>query len=439
MLPSRSWLIRCAAAAAILQAGASHAALVSHYTFDGTGNDLVGGRNLTLVNGAGIGAEGAPGVGGGQSLSLLGGTDYATYNVLAGDTLSGSYTVSAWLKPVSGTAGPQTFIATRQPTDNAFDAKFQNDRQIHGDIGNGAGAWITTAADASFDYRGNQWQHVAYSVGPTGYTIYANGQQVASGTYAANTPTLWDANNDLFIGAALLGGNAASENFNGLIDEVKVYNTALSAEDILADLAPEGGYVRINSLFNTGVDASGNVLGAPVDDPHYTLTGPSGALADATVIDDNFPIPPWLLADSNSAWIGLTNNDSTGAAGNYTYRTTFELGAGVNTNALIHGLWATDNEGVSIFLNGVDVTAGQVPVNIGSNGSFSHWTPFSISSGFVQGTNVLEFVLNNSGTTASPTGLRVALSGWAQTPEPASAGLLALAGAALMVRRRVSR
>ena len=95
-------------------------------------------------------AEGAPGVGGGQSLSLLGGTDYATYNVLAGDTLSGSYTVSAWLKPVSGTAGPQTFIATRQPTDNAFDAKFQNDRQIHGDIGNGAGAWITTAADASF-------------------------------------------------------------------------------------------------------------------------------------------------------------------------------------------------------------------------------------------------------------------------------------------------
>lgn len=421
---------------------AAQAALVTQYSFEGNTNDSVGTRNGTLVGGS-YSNDSAKGVGGGQSLDLSAINDYMRYNVLAGDTISGSYTVSAWVKPTSGSGTSQTWFSTRNPGNSSFDAKFQNDTQIHGDIGTGS-AWITTAADSNiYDYRANQWQHIVYSVNGTGFSIYANGVKVGGGTYAASNPLLIDANHDIIIGTAFAPSNPTSENFNGRIDEVKIYNTALTQAQVLADLAPAGA-VRVTSLYSTGVDNAGNALGGGINDPHYTLTGPpaGGPIPDATVLSDGFPIGSnrWLPNNPSSTWIGpvvngLNTNDAYGPSGNYTYTTTFDLAGFDIASAVIHGLWATDNAGTDILLNGVSVLNGQGSTGAGSLRSFSVWTPFSISSGFKEGVNTLQFVVNNSDT--GPQGLRVELNAFAvPVPEPTSLGLVGAGLASLAFRRR---
>ena len=64
----------------------------------------------------------------------------------------------------------------------------------------------------------------------------------------------------------------------------------------------------ITTLYNTGVDSSGNVLADGTSpDPHYTLTSvPPGSSNTTSVITSGggFPVGPWLGDSATSAWIG---------------------------------------------------------------------------------------------------------------------------------------
>jgi hypothetical protein len=105
-----------------------------------------------------------------------------------------------------------------------------------------------------------------------------------------------------------------------------------------------------------------------------------------------------------SQWISPRPDPSNGnALGNYTYRTTFSL-AGLNpSTAMLTGRYSTDNTGV-ILLNGAQVGF--------ASGSYTTWTSFTISAGFVAGLNTLDFVVTNTpGEAINPTGLRVEISG----------------------------
>lgn len=184
----------------------------------------------------------------------------------------------------------------------------------------------------------------------------------------------------------------------------------------------------ISSLFNTGVDAAGAPLSNNDAEIHYTLLSvPSGTTSLRVATSANgFPITPWLGDDSLSAWIGPASDGSlNGPAGNYDYRTTFDLTGFDPLTAIITGQWSMDDTAVDILINGVSTSA------TGSN--FSSWTSFSVNSNFVAGINTLDFVINNSG---GPTGLRVEMSGTAEpsptdgVPEPATMILL---GAGLSV------
>lgn len=195
----------------------------------------------------------------------------------------------------------------------------------------------------------------------------------------------------------------------------------------------------IPGLFNTGVNASGTPLpDGTLNDPHYSLVSVPGGTTTTLVRTSagGYPIPPYIGDNSLSAWIG-PNNDSTldGPIGNYDHQVSFDLTGFYANTAIITGGWSSDNNGVAIFLNGVDTG------NPGT--SFTQFSlgfaPFSITTGFQPGINTLDFIVYNGG---GPTALRVEMTGTATpTPEPSSLVLLGtgVAGIASMIRRKLNR
>jgi len=206
----------------------------------------------------------------------------------------------------------------------------------------------------------------------------------------------------------------------------------------------------ITTLYSTGVDGTGAVLAdGTTSDPHYTLTAVPGGSSATPIVRTSaggFPIGPWISDDLLSAWIRPHNgtaNNASDPVGTYTFETTFSL-TGLNpSTALISGQWATDNQGVSIVLNGNTIVSGSAA----AAANFTGWTAFTISSGFVSGVNTLDFTIKNwSGGDGygNPTGLRVEMTGTAAVPEPTTmvAGALLLlpfgASTLRMLRRRTA-
>jgi hypothetical protein len=168
----------------------------------------------------------------------------------------------------------------------------------------------------------------------------------------------------------------------------------------------------------------------------YTVTGP--ASANTLIPNGAFPIGPWLANDATSAWIGSFN----APAGDYTYETTFSLAGLIASTASISGNWAGDNTGVSILLNGstAGITTNAAAVN------FAEFTPFSISNtgtNFLAGTNTLSFTISNAvGPGQNPVGLRVAMSGTADTAVPEPSDLMGTAiafGSVVLLKRKMTK
>jgi hypothetical protein len=168
---------------------------------------------------------------------------------------------------------------------------------------------------------------------------------------------------------------------------------------------PKPEILSITDLYNTGVDNARKVLGDSVADPHYTLaTYPAGTVTvtegnvSRAVTTPNKDLAPinWIANTQTARWIGPNTASATGPVGDYSYTTTFTLPS--FSEALIVGQLSVDDRITDILVNGVSV-GNPVPL--------STWTTisrFSISKGFVVGTNTIEFKLNTIG---GPTGLQI--------------------------------
>jgi hypothetical protein len=181
----------------------------------------------------------------------------------------------------------------------------------------------------------------------------------------------------------------------------------------------------IANLFNTGVDPSAvPLIGTGVADPHYSLIVSPANYTAVTINDPGYPIGLWAPNSATSRWIGPAG-DSNGLGGNYVYRTTFTVPANaILSTVSVSGLWAVDDVATDILINGAS-TAPPSPF-------YTPLQPFSVTSGFVFGTNTLDFLITNASLgTLNPTGLRVdRIVGTYRVPEPTSACLVGVALAA---------
>ncbi len=256
--------------------------LVSYYTFDaGTAADSKASNNGTAAGT--VNYDAGPGGGANKALSLKGTGHINLGQVSDFDFPAGVGTVEAWVRPGWGNSpgyNPAIF-ANRDGGPVNWSVHMEGSKM-------GVGLWNGTSYEPrSIPNAGTNWHHLAVvfdvdsGTGGSTFTIYWDGNSIGSTSQALpGTPDL-----PTEIASSSVGGG---ERWNGGLDEVAFYNTALSAGAIKAHYTafllgdppvitsqPQGG------IFLTGVPLtlSVEVKGA---DLNYQWTKDNNPIAGAT-------------------------------------------------------------------------------------------------------------------------------------------------------------
>ncbi len=158
----------------------------------------------------------------GRGLAFNGGNSWVTVNDSASLNLVNRLTLEAWVSPTVS-SGWRTIMLKELDEIYSLYANSSSGPFAGMNIGGYQEIFSSTRLPT------NTWSHVAATWDGTTLRLYVNGVQVASRAVAG---TLLTTSNPLRI-----GGNANwGEYFAGTIDEVRVYNRALSAAEIQSDM-----------------------------------------------------------------------------------------------------------------------------------------------------------------------------------------------------------
>ena len=209
---------------------AAPSGLVAAYGFDeGSGSTVTdasgNGNNGTITNATWASAGKY-----GKALQFNGTNAVVTIPDNASLHLSSGMTVEAWVNPSTVNANWRDVIY--KGNDN-FYLEATSSSAGHPDAGMIAGGSYADAFGTSA-LPANTWSFLTETYDGTTLRLYVNGIQVAA---TAHTGAIASSTNPLQIGGDSLYG----QYFAGLIDEVRVYNTALSATQIQTDqITPVG-------------------------------------------------------------------------------------------------------------------------------------------------------------------------------------------------------
>jgi glucose/arabinose dehydrogenase/chitodextrinase len=162
----------------------------------------------------------------GNALSFNGTNSLVRVADSASLDLTTAMTLSAWIRPTASQSGWRT-IFQRQ-----VDAYFLNASNSDGPLrpsGGGTFGGNTQYLSGPTANPVNAWTDVAFTYDGATQRLYINGTQVAS---RATTGAIQTTDNPLWIG----GNSPYGEYFQGLIDEARVYNRALTQAEIQSDM-----------------------------------------------------------------------------------------------------------------------------------------------------------------------------------------------------------
>jgi hypothetical protein len=211
----------------------------------------------------------------GQALQLNGNSQ----NAIIAQPVSGNFTIEYWMKTTqTGPSGNQWWNGTgivdgkAAGTANDFGTALVNSRLAFG-VGNPDVTIFSTS-----NVNDGNWHHIAATRdGSTGsLKLYIDGSLQSSAT--ANTASL-TASAQLAIGSLLTGGN----NFNGEIDELRIWNTVRSASQIVNGYNHHIGAGSGLVAYYFFDESSSGIIGNSVDAGSGIFNGGAGVISGAPI------------------------------------------------------------------------------------------------------------------------------------------------------------
>jgi len=200
------------------------------YDMSGNGHDGILHNGVTWI------AQGFKGYGINVDGTANSRIELGTWNPAEG---TGQMSLALWIRWAGGGPTYQGLIGKRDTWPGETMFQFQVRPENNGTFRFETGTNAIVSPNGTMDPLVQTWAHVATTFDGTTARLYLNGQEIMSGMFAFNAAG--EAAN-MGIGCVTGGGAGYSgngENFLGDIDEVRIYNRALSETEILAAMAGE--------------------------------------------------------------------------------------------------------------------------------------------------------------------------------------------------------
>lgn len=355
--------------------------LINFWPAENSARDRVGTSHGTLQNGATF-ADGLVG----RAFSFDGVDDYVSVPDSAARNFgTGDFAIEFWCRSSTGDRRMQPVSLDPNYGVSNLDFDFNDPDTVigRGKVGlwvfwNGGGAKNLTAG-ATGAYTDGNWHHFALTRTGTTLTLYVDGA-VADSTI---TGEAIDASTGAAIGAAT-SGMAYSQPWQGLVDEVSIYNRSISAADVAAihaagsagKCAP-GATIAFEESFSAY--PSGTLLSAAGWTMHCSF-GDCGAvrITDRTAFGDGNPAVDGSTGTGRGGYIGAhkafgitvaPGDNITLSARLYTYAEQNTVWVGLNNG---HDGFTGDPEGIHLETlgagspNGFFLSLGRLGVGLGA-------------------------------------------------------------------------
>ena len=287
-------------------------ALVDHYTFENTGSlgldTSPAGGNSGIVTGATANVDGTRS--NVLNLNAAGGAEYVQIAGHFGNPAN--VTLAAWANlTLADTAGADVISLG----DNVV-IRLDSSGVMKGYIWDGS---VYKFANFNTTLAGTGWHHVAFTFDDAGNVAhtYLDGSVVASA--AINTSIGYTLGANSFIGTH--GNGATTVDFTGKLDDVRVYNRALTGPEITT-LATDLSLMPTNSVAIT-INAL-NISGTVFEDVNYGGGAGRDKSASGSVVRSNARVE---LFDNSGNYVAFATTNGSGAysfsgltAGTYTVR-----------------------------------------------------------------------------------------------------------------------
>lgn len=229
----------------------------------------------------------------------------------AGLRFNGAKTISCWIKPES-LYGDQYFVGLwNSSPNNYYQLKIDSSGGLTFQVGGVSGA-VTSDAKVSI----GSWYHVAGSWDGTTYSVYVNGTKKSG---ASGGSELSQDAGGFSIGRT---GDYAGGYFDGIIDDVAVFDRALTDAEILTlcDVTRKAYYRFESGARTTDSSGNGNTLTEDTAPDYVTGVYGDGAEYDGTsndcMYDSSLTFTPFKNGGTFSGWI-YVNSVGEGAANDY--------------------------------------------------------------------------------------------------------------------------